>query len=219
MENLPLFIPAGFIITTLLTFWLLYRATNHSFSVITIVFGWLLLQGALSLAGFYLQTAGTPPRFALLLVPPIILSIIVTVYWPYLFNINKLMLIHLVRIPVELVLYSLYLHHEVPRLMTFEAGNLDILSGVSAVFIYYFGYVKANISRRWLIVWNIAGLLLLFNIVIRAVLSAPFSFQRFGFEQPNIALLYSPFIWLPSFVVPAVFMAHLISLRKLIYKV
>jgi hypothetical protein len=100
--------------------------------------------------------------------------------------------------------------------MTFEGGNLDILSGLSAPFIFYFGYVRPVISRKWLLAWNIACLLLLVNIVSRAVLSAPFVFQRFGFGQPNVALFYFPFSWLPGFVVPAVLLAQLMNLRKLI---
>lgn len=37
----------------------------------------------------------------------------------------------------------------------------------------------------------------------------------FGFEQPNRAILYFPFIWLPAIVVPTVFIAHLLSLWQL----
>lgn len=39
------------------------------------------------------------------------------------------MLVNVVSIPVEIVLLLLYLHLAVPRLMTFEGGNIDILSG------------------------------------------------------------------------------------------
>lgn len=214
MEHLPILLPTAFILTTLLTVWLLYRAAPKS---VWLVAAWLVLQIMLTLAGFYLTTSGTPPRFALLLVPPIVF-IVVTLFRKGNFDIQKLMLIHIVRIPVELVLYALFIYHAVPNLMTFEGGNLDILSGLSAPFIYYFGFVKGRIPRSWLIAWNVLCLLLLFNIVTRAILSAPFSFQRLGFEQPNVALLRFPFSWLPGFVVPAVLFAHLISLRQLISK-
>jgi hypothetical protein len=39
-----------------------------------------------------------------------------------------------------------------------------------------------------------------------------------AFDQPNIAILYFPFVWLPSVVVPGVLLAHLVSLRKLFQK-
>ena len=73
-------------------------------------------------------------------------------------------------------------------------------------------------SRKALLVWNILGLLLLLNIVVIAVLSAPFRFQLLGFEQPNIAILYFPFIWLPCCIVPLVLFSHLAAIRQLTRK-
>ncbi|MGZ3872052.1 MAG: hypothetical protein ACXVJD_04005 [Mucilaginibacter sp.] len=213
MEHLPLMIPAAFFLTALLTLWLLYRAARSQRALLILVAIWLVLQAALSLSGFYQHTSGLPPRFALLIFPPVVL-ILITVFRNSTFDMKKLALVHVVRVPVELVLYGLYLHHAVPRLMTFEGGNLDILSGLSAPFIYYFGFVKPRIPRGWLIAWNMVCLALLFNIVGRAILSGPFDFQRLGFEQPNVALLYFPFSWLPAFVVPAVLFAHLSTLRQ-----
>jgi hypothetical protein len=67
-----------------------------------------------------------------------------------------------------------------------------------------------------LIAWNLACLLLLANVVITAILSVPTPFQQFAFEQPNIAMLYFPFVWLPCLVVPAVVFAHVVCLRQLI---
>lgn len=213
MESLPLYITAGFIATTLFTAFLIYRASHDSFILLCIIATWLFLQGSLTLAGFYRMSSGVPPRFALLLVPPVFLM---AGLFLDRFDIKSLMLIHLIRIPVELTLFALFIHKAVPVLMTFEGGNLDILSGFSAPFIYYFGYIKPRISRKWLLVWNIACLLLLGNVVARAILSAPFDFQKLGFEQPNIALFYFPFSWLPAFVVPVVLLAHLITIRNLV---
>jgi hypothetical protein len=217
MEHLPILLPTLFISTTFLTFWLLYRAALNKKRLLLTISVWLLLQAALTLTEFYLNTSGNPPRFALLLLPPVILSLCFVFFRSQNFDIKKLAILHIVRLPVELVLYGLYIYHSVPQLMTFEGGNLDILSGLSAPFIYYFAFVKQSLSRGWLIAWNIVCLLLLFNIVGRAILSAPFSFQRFGFGQPNIALLYFPYSWLPAFVVPAVLFAHLITLRRLVF--
>ena len=59
---------------------------------------------------------------------------------------------------------------------------------------------------------------LLANIVINAILSSPFPLQQFAFDQPNIAILYFPFSWLPTFVVPVVLFCHLASIRQLLKK-
>jgi hypothetical protein len=124
--------------------------------------------------------------------------------------------LHVVRIPVEIVLYLLFINHTVPELMTFEGRNLDIISGVSSPLIAYFGIAKGKPKKTLLLIWNFICLGLLFNIVIHAVLSAPFPFQQFAFDQPNIAVLHFPFIWLPTFIVPLVLFSHLTSIRQLI---
>jgi len=100
--------------------------------------------------------------------------------------------------------------------MTFEGRNFDILSGITAPVIYYFGFKGKGLNTKLLLTWNFICLTLLINIVINAILSVPFSFQKFGFDQPNIALLYFPFIWLPCCIVPLVLLAHLASIRKLL---
>ena len=221
MEHIPVYIQIVFVLTTLLTLMLLYRATNFSKAMIAGVLIWLALQAVISLSGFYTITTGTPPRFALLLFPPVIFIIILFRTRKGKaaidsFNVKTLTLLHIVRIPVEFTLYWLFLHKALPEVMTFEGRNFDILCGLTAPFIYYFGYVKNVLNRKILIAWNIVCLVLLANIVITAAKSAPFGFQKLGSEQPNFALFYFPFIWLPCFVVPAVLLAHLVSLRRLV---
>ena len=221
METLPIYIYAVFMLTTLLALWLFYKAANHARTTILIMLLWLCIQALVSLTGFYTVTIGIPPRFGLLLFPPII-CIIVSFFLSrgrqFIdgLDVKTLTLLHIVRIPVELTLYWLFLHKAVPQVMTFEGRNFDILCGITAPFIYYFGYVKNVLGRTALLAWNIICLLLLANIVVTAVLSAPFPIQKFGFEQPNIALFYFPFSWLPCFVVPAALFAHLVAIRRLI---
>ena len=124
-----------------------------------------------------------------------------------------------VRIPVELVLLWLYQYRAVPQLMTFTGSNFDILSGISAPVMYFLCFHDDRLIRpRLLLAWNILCLLLLLNVVVRGLLSAPFVFQAFAFDQPNIAVLYFPFVWLPSFIVMAVLFGHLFSIRQIIGK-
>ena len=221
MEQLPIYISLVFTITTLLTASLLYKANTYSKSLLVIIISWLTLQAAISLSGFYFLTTGTPPRFALSIVPPVIfiIGLLFTKAGKLFIDGLKspaLTLIHIVRIPVELTLYWLFLHQAVPEIMTFDGRNFDIFCGMTAPFIYYWGYVKNALSRSILLAWNIICLLLLINIVTTAILSAPFDFQKFAFDQPNIALVHFPFIWLPSFIVPVVLFAHIINIRRLI---
>lgn len=223
MENLSNYINIVFVLTTLLTMLLLFKAGNYSKPLIIISILWLALQAAIGLSGFYKISSGVPPRFMLLIAPPVILIAIMFFtkqgnQFINGINIKTLTLMHLVRVPVELTLYWLYQHKAIPEVMTFEGRNFDILCGLSVPLVYYFGFIKSVLSQKTLIAWNIICLLLLGNIVVTAVLSAPFRFQQFGFEQPNIALFYFPFVWLPAFVVPSVLFAHLVTLRRLIKK-
>lgn len=221
MENLPLYSIIVFIVTTGITFFLFYRASNYSFAVFLIISIWLVIQGLLSLTGFYMVTDTNPPRGILFILPPLLFIIIlfITVGGKRFIDQMEpgtLTLLHIIRIPVEFVLYWLYLDKQVPKLMTFAGGNFDIISGITAPFVFYFGFVNKLIGRNIIITWNLICLGLLFMIARHAIFSVPSSFQKFGFDQPNIAILHFPYTWLPSCIVPMVLFSHLAMIRKLI---
>lgn len=130
-------------------------------------------------------------------------------------RLDQLTLLHAVRIVVEIVLYLLFVHKAVPKSMTFDRSNFDILAGLTAPFVYYQAFVRKKLTRRMLLLWNMACLGLLINIVLTAILAAPTPFQQSAFDQPNIAISYFPFVWLPSVVVPIVLIAHLVAIRRL----
>lgn len=223
IENLPLYISSGFILVTIITIVLFYKAASNNISVLIILVAWIGIQSAISLTGFYLNTISIPPRFIFLIGPPLLLIVILFLTkrgrkFIDGLNLKTLTWLHIVRIPVELTLLLLFLNKSVPQLMTFEGRNFDILSGLSAILVALFLF-KGNVpNRRFLLVWNFICLGLLFNIVINAVLSAPFPFQQFAFDQPNIAVLYFPFVLLPGCIVPLVLFSHLASIRQLLLK-
>jgi hypothetical protein len=130
-------------------------------------------------------------------------------------NLKTLTLIQIIRIPVEIVLYGLYLNRAIPQLMTFEGRNPDILIGITAPILAWFCFKGDKYRKRILIAWNVLGLAFLLNIVLNAALSIPGPTQQFAFEQPNIAVLHFPFTWLPTVIVPIVLFCHLASLKKL----
>ncbi len=80
-----------------------------------------------------------------------------------------LTMVHIVRIPVEIVLLWLFLGGQVPRIMTFEGYNFDILSGILAPIVYLIVFRGATVNRRLLIAYNIFGLVLLANIASASV--------------------------------------------------
>ena len=220
MSDLPIYIDLLFIATVAVTFILFLKTTYFSKKLLIILLSWMAAHAILAIKGFYLDSNIFPPRFMFTIIPPIIVIILLFStrkgkIWIDGLNIKWLTWIHIVRIPVELVLFLISLHQLVPTLMTFEGRNYDILSGLTTPFIYYFT-IKNRSNRKLLLFWNIVCLALLFNIVVLAILSAPSPYQRFAFDRPNRALYYFPYIWLSSVIVPLVLFSHLASIRKII---
>jgi hypothetical protein len=228
IEQLPSHISIAFGLTTLATLILFHYAIRRSNAGIKanmislILIFWLIIQAVLSLNNFYnSNTLSLPPRFILLPLPPLLVILILFLSRKGRRFIDGIPLtpltyLHVIRIPVEITLYWLFLNQAVPELMTFAGRNFDILAGLTAPLVAYFGLQKQKLSGRAILIWNFVALALLLNIVINAVLSAPSRFQQFAFDQPNIAVLNFPFSWLPGFVVPVVLFAHLVAIRQLL---
>ncbi len=228
IENLPGFITIAFIFTTFLTIGFLFYAirqtaiqTAPAKILIALISFWLFFTGSAGMSGFYTNSTSIPPRvFILGVFPSIILIFVYFVFFRKDFleklPLKTLTLLSIVRIPVELVIYWLFQNKQMPEIMTFSGTNFDILSGITAPIIFWLAFRSNEINRTLLIVWNIFALLLLINIVTTAALALPSPMQQIAFEQPNRAVMYFPFIWLPSIVVPIVLFSHLVSLWKLI---
>jgi hypothetical protein len=223
MNDLPNYLNLLFILTALATAFLFYKAARNSTPVLLIILGWFLLQGLIGFNGFYLETSSLPPRILLLIAPPFV-AIFIFFFTKRGKNfIDRLDLkfltyLHTVRLPVEITLMLLFLHQQIPQIMTFEGRNFDIVSGISAPIIAFIYFRTQQTKKKLLLFWNFVCLALVLNIMIHGILSAPFPFQQFGFEQPNIGVLKFPFIWLPGFIVPVVIFSHLVSIRQLLKK-
>lgn len=221
MPSLPIYVYFLFVSSVLFTIAIGWLCTSHKRAYTTVVLLWLLLHSALGMWGFYTVTNAVPPRFPLMILPPLLFLIIglLTRRGQMFFDgidLKTVALLHIVRVPVEVVLYWLLVHKAVPAVMTFEGNNFDIVSGISAPIIYYWGFVKKSIDKRWIIGWNVICLLLLLNVVVTAVLAAPTPLQQIAFDQPNIAIMYFPFVLLPSLIVPFVLMAHVVTIWRLL---
>lgn len=231
LQQLPTYISVVFVLTTLVTlffFTIIIKQAALKDSVKNMILGisvlWLILHGILAYQGVYsTDTQALPPRFIFVLGPVLILMISLFFFEKGKNFMDSLSLIpitylNVVRIPVELVLYWLFLNKAVPELMTFAGRNFDILAGITAPLVAYFGIQQKMLGRKGLLIWNVICLGLLFFIVGNAILAAPFPFQQFAFDQPNIGVLHFPFIWLPAFIVPVVMFGHFVSIRQLTLK-
>jgi hypothetical protein len=222
LPDLPIYIVIFFLLTVALTFFLFINAVKNKATTSIILLLWLALTGLLAYKGVFQDTSAIPPRLMLVMVPAILFIIFLLVtrkgkIFTDSLDLKKLTLLHIIRIAVEIILYLLATHKLIPELMTFAGRNFDIISGITAPVIYFVCFTNGHVKNKSLLLtWNFVCLALLLNIVINAVLSAPFPFQLFAFDQPNIAILYFPFTWLPCFIVVIVLFSHLASIRLLI---
>jgi hypothetical protein len=177
------------------------------------------VHATLAYLGFYQDTTTIPPRFGLILIPATLFIIygLLPKQQQWVYEKRNTVLstfLHTVRLPVELVLFGLFLSQMVPELMTFEGRNYDILMGITAPVVGWL-YLTRRLSKKGLFAWNIVGLFLVSFILINGILSAELPFQQFGFEQPNRAVSFFPYVLLPATIVPIVVWTHLSDLFKL----
>ena len=188
-----------------------------------VILVWVCVLSVLAYKDFFSDFSKMPPKvlLALLLPLPFVLLLAfskkgtkflqqVPPQW--------LVLMQSFRIIVELLLWFAFLANRLPIQMTFEGGNFDVFSGLLALPVGYCLLKKKMIAPKFAVVFNVAGILLLLNILIIAVLSMPTPFRYFMNEPSNTIVATFPFILLPGLLVPIAYSFHIFSLRQLLTK-
>ncbi|WP_397448024.1 hypothetical protein [Pseudomonas sp. NA-150] len=182
------------------------------------LFGWLLISGALAYSGFLAQWDARPPHLAV--IPLVALIAVVLIHrasgfrrlieitprhWP--------VAMESFRIGVELAFWGLFLAGGAPTQVTFEGRNFDVLVGLSAPLIAL-AIMRFKLSPRWVIVWNVAGLGILFNTIITTFTSTPGPLHLNWPGEPFTAFATWPFVWIPGLLAPLAIFLHLFSIRQ-----
>jgi hypothetical protein len=234
MENMYLFVQAGFVVLTVLFFGLLLRELHVALSTtpfeisrkkkilrntILSLIAWAVLVSTLSISGVLSDFTTLPPKLFIVLIVPL-----VTVIWILRSETLREILVHVpaeslirlqvFRVFVEVLLWMLFVDNLLPEQMTFEGYNFDILAGLTAPFVGYF-VSRKKLSNTWIIVWNFVCLGLLINIVGTAILSLPTPFRVFMNEPANTIVAKFPIVFLPAFLVPLAYGLHFLSLKKI----
>lgn len=222
IENLPNWINLLFLLSVILTIGLFHFANGKPNRLTIIIVIWSIGQSTLSYIGFYQKTGFVLPPFLFVLIP----SLAFMLFGLMKKNRNLIIknritelstFLHTIRIPIEIVLFYLFINKMIPELMTFEGRNFDVFAGISAPIIGVL-WLKKIIGRKVMIVWNVLALALVLFIFSNGILSSELPIQMFGIEQPNKAVNYFPFILLPATVVPIVIYTHIIDIIKLLSK-
>ena len=181
--------------------------------------GWLAYVGAMSYLGIVRNPALRPPGAVYILLPVAVLAVYlarsaaglrIAIALPAALLVGM----QAFRVGVELLLHRLYVDGLVPRLMSYEGGNIDIVIGLSAPFAAWLA-TRGEAGRRWALVWNVVGLAALANIAVRAVGTAPGPLNLIHAEVPNLAIGLFPFTYLAGFFAPLALIGHVLAIRSL----
>jgi hypothetical protein len=118
------------------------------------------------------------------------------------------------RLPLELMLHRAYETGLMPEQMSYSGLNFDILTGISALAVSLLlasGLAGARISKSW----NVLGSLLLLNVVVISLVSAPTPIRVFENSPPNVWITRPPYIWLPTVMVAFAILGHIVVYRAL----
>lgn len=180
---------------------------------------WAVLVSVVSLSGFTARFELFPLNAMPVLLLPLITILALVLSKPMKEILNELPIrsltqLQVFRVFVELVLWLLFLQNQLPVQMTFEGLNWDVLTGITALLAARF-FLN---SKPAMIIWNVAGLGLLINIVVVSILSMPTSFRVFDNEPANVIVTRFPYLFLPASLVSLAYTLHFMSLRKLLMK-
>ena len=181
---------------------------------------WLLYVGALGAFGVLRNAGLRPPGSAFVFLPVVLFMVLVVIRSRAAGRIALAIPLPLLigaqtfRIGVELFFHQLWIDGLVPKMLTFEGANVDIVVGLSAPLAAWIS-TRGPAGLRAALLWNILGLLALANVATRAVLTAPGPLNVIHAEVPNLSIGTVPFVYIAGFFAPLAVALHILALRAL----
>jgi len=183
-----------------------------------VTFGWMSITWTAARSGILREWEHRPPPFAFLVVGVVGLAAVIAFsgvgqrlarfvpLW-------ALVAVQAFRLPLELAMHAMAERGVMPDVMSYSGRNFDVVTGASAIVVALLA-ARGLAGRRLVMLWNVAGFLLLTNVVIVAILATP-AIHYFGDQQLNVWVTYPPFVWLPAVLVLAALAGHLVIFRAL----
>jgi len=126
-----------------------------------------------------------------------------------------LAVLHIVRV-LGVSFHILWASDRLPAPFAPVAGWGDILAGLAAMPVAWAVYRQARGWQTALLAWNVFGMVDLIAAVSLGVLSSPGPLRRI-FAEPGAGLMSTlPWLLIPGFLVPLLFMLHLVIFYRLI---
>jgi len=194
------------------------KAAQAMFRALAWSLAWLIVTSGVAMTGVLRHWERRPPPFALLIGATLVVSAVVA-FGPAGTRLARhtpiwvLVAVQSFRLPLEVAMHRMYEAGVMPVQMSYSGRNWDILTGATAIVVAGLAYARVG-GRRLIGIWNVAGLVLLLNVVVVAILGTPF-FAYFGPDHLNTWVTHPPFVWLPTVMVLAALTGHLIVFRAL----
>ena len=218
--DLPLYISISFLLITVYVIYVFAKSNSLKKTTLPIIIGWSVLICVLAYNGVYHYTEGDKySTFPLVMAPPafFIYYLIKNKFYENR-DIRWSTAIHIVRFPVELLLFELAIRELLPMEMTFKGWNFDIIPGITSILLLLWMKFR-RVNKKILLGWNILGLILILFILTNGFLSQELLYKNFGYTVPNIAITYFPTILLGGVIVPMVIYTHISDIILLAKKV
>ena len=194
-----------------------YLSRPTTFAVITGLAIWLVYVGLFSSLGYMRDPSLRPPGI-LWVVGPVVLFVVFVVRSNIAARVAAAIPLWLMlgfgsfRIGVELLVHRLWEDGLVPKLLTYEGGNVDMIIGLSAPIIAWIAS-RGRPGLRLAMGWNVLGLLSLANVTASAVLTGPI--KLISAEVPTVAMGFFPYAFIPGFFVPLAVTLHVLAIRAI----
>lgn len=169
-----------------------------------------------------LSTYELPPRFPIFLIFPTFLFTGIFIYKnrnnAWIRNIKPATLIYIqsFRVLVEILFVFSITEGILPKLVTIEGYNFDMIVGILAPIVAYLVFNKKVASIKVALYWNYLGLAVLASVIF-LFLSSTFAPQIYNSEVPLISLEPTkyPYTLIAGFLMPAAVFLHVLSIVQL----
>ena len=211
IPDLPIYISISFVLITGYIVFAFTKANTLKRTTLPMLLSWSVLISGMSYLGIYQYQDGDKISRFIFVLLPITLFIVYLVRDKSFYRNRDLRwstAIHIVRLPVELLLFQLAIRDWLPMEMTFKGWNFDVIPGITSILILLwmkFGVV----NKKLLLSWNILGLIFILCILTNGFLSQELFYKKFKYAVANKAIAYFPMVLLAGVIVPIVIYTHI----------
>ena len=186
--------------------------------VAVVLVAWLLYVGTLGWSGVLARTS-RPPGIVFLVVP-IVLALFAIVRSAWAARIAEriplweLLAFQTFRVGVELFLYRLWLEARLRPDADVRRRERRHPDRASAPVVAW-AATRGRIGLRVALAWNVLGLLVLANVIVRSALTAPGPLHLLAADHVNRAIGTFPYTYIAGFLAPLAIALHVLALRSI----